>query len=1050
MSDTEIGALEIDEVRDDLYFLYAGSTEAGHFYFAVEGDFNWELRLELENAFVVDLAAARENPDMGEILLAAQRRQGSLDCPVILLRSTDFGNEWIDFSDGVIDPAVNVVSVDPHRIFEHGYHVGTSSAYYLKSGSEPFEEQNVGWSKIVLAGAARHENRMVSIVWNPYFDEPGSIAGSTDGGNTWRIEYEENGRLIGGDVAILATEPPIALASGNGMPCRRESLAVVYRDDGTGWLPALLRPEAAASILTLVVDLCNEPTVFGGGTSGFNVPWIVRSTDSGVNWEELVGGLPSPGTVRSVAVSPLRQGTLAETLYAAVDGQGVYKTTNGGNNWFKPYATGLPTSVKTVAVRFDQTSIIFAGTLNGLYRSYDAGQTWSQLTGIPQTEVRSIAVHPITPQVFYVLTGAGRVYRSLNNGDSFTDITGTLPAGGRKIVLDTETPNTVYVAGSSGIFHTPHLWSGPIFRDARWKANEQISTVDVLTLPTNRSLVVEAGAVITATNRAGELRLYGSCSASGAIFTSTAISMTGWRGITVRSPNTNIDNCTILNAWMGLWYDAQPPKLRGSHISNCVYGIYLRGQILHDPVNSWLDHTRIDGCGDGLLVHFGGGELGQQIEYNTIVDNARDGVWLGGCRPVFYNNTVMGNDRSGVNCAYQGNAEFGINDASVGRPGLNVIKNNTWGGNSEVYVRHSSPFFGLAAGNCAPIAGGYNTISNDDTSVCRIYAWDTSYVLAHLTDWGGDTIRPSWIYADPSSYVDYRCPWIRRKEGVQDLIRQALALRAVHDYSGAINLYRQIVVNNGFDPLAQTAIVQLTETYKDYFRAVCDSSLRSTLMTYLQAQSRNHPSREIRHLSGTLIAEEYRIRGQDQLAVSAYCNMLNENLSYFVRGVVLSSLADLYASKLSDFRMADQMIQRMETEVPGHPLTEIARLVRALYSGQTPSSFPFMKSGRGTKLSTASQAPLRFALMQNYPNPFNPTTTIGYALPLESAVTLRVFNVLGQQVATLVNIVQAAGQYETLWDARAASSGVYYVRIDAVPTNGASLFTQVNKILLIK
>lgn len=88
--------------------------------------------------------------------------------------------------------------------------------------------------------------------------------------------------------------------------------------------------------------------------------------------------------------------------------------------------------------------------------------------------------------------------------------------------------------------------------------------------------------------------------------------------------------------------------------------------------------------------------------------------------------------------------------------------------------------------------------------------------------------------------------------------------------------------------------------------------------------------------------------------------------------------------------------------------------------------------------------PEAFSLDQNYPNPFNPTTTIVYSLPISSPVTLKVYNVLGQEVESLVNAVQAPGTYRVTFDASSLSTGVYFYRIEA------GNFARVRKLLLLK
>ena len=85
--------------------------------------------------------------------------------------------------------------------------------------------------------------------------------------------------------------------------------------------------------------------------------------------------------------------------------------------------------------------------------------------------------------------------------------------------------------------------------------------------------------------------------------------------------------------------------------------------------------------------------------------------------------------------------------------------------------------------------------------------------------------------------------------------------------------------------------------------------------------------------------------------------------------------------------------------------------------------------GVGTGIDVTAEAPRSFALEQNYPNPFNPTTTIAYALPVASEVSLIVYDVLGRVAATLVEAHQPAGRHEATFDASHLPSGVYVYRL---------------------
>jgi hypothetical protein len=81
-----------------------------------------------------------------------------------------------------------------------------------------------------------------------------------------------------------------------------------------------------------------------------------------------------------------------------------------------------------------------------------------------------------------------------------------------------------------------------------------------------------------------------------------------------------------------------------------------------------------------------------------------------------------------------------------------------------------------------------------------------------------------------------------------------------------------------------------------------------------------------------------------------------------------------------------------------------------------------------------AEPPSAFRLHQNYPNPFNPSTTINFELPSKSYVTLKIFDILGNEIATVVSGETAAGSHSRIWDASGMPSGVYFCRLSVGPT----------------
>jgi len=92
----------------------------------------------------------------------------------------------------------------------------------------------------------------------------------------------------------------------------------------------------------------------------------------------------------------------------------------------------------------------------------------------------------------------------------------------------------------------------------------------------------------------------------------------------------------------------------------------------------------------------------------------------------------------------------------------------------------------------------------------------------------------------------------------------------------------------------------------------------------------------------------------------------------------------------------------------------------------------------------SSILPEKIILSQNYPNPFNASTTIQYTLPMQSDVTIHIYNLLGRKVETLIDKKEQAGYHQVIWQADDLSSGVYFYKIQAGD------YIETKKMVLIK
>jgi hypothetical protein len=134
---------------------------------------------------------------------------------------------------------------------------------------------------------------------------------------------------------------------------------------------------------------------------------------------------------------------------------------------------------------------------------------------------------------------------------------------------------------------------------------------------------------------------------------------------------------------------------------------------------------------------------------------------------------------------------------------------------------------------------------------------------------------------------------------------------------------------------------------------------------------------------------------------------------------------------IQDFNVDSGMVIRTSE-------TESGDTIRTTYDGKSALDLParsittlLFSGALITGVDNKSMMPAAFSLSQNYPNPFNPSTTIDYSLAKESYVQLRVFDVLGREIGTIIHGKESVGKHTANFDATDLNSGIYFYRITA-------------------
>ncbi|MGQ9847103.1 MAG: VPS10 domain-containing protein, partial [Bacteroidales bacterium] len=196
------------------------------------------------------------------------------------------------------------------------------------------------------------------------------------------------------------------------------------------------------SIRFLAIDPNNNQIIY----AGTYYDGVFKSTDGGNNWNKT--SLIASGT-RSLAIDPQN----AKIIYAATL-QGLYKSTNGGLNWKRVNAGSISTPFSTIVIDPKNPNILYAGTYygEGILKSTDGGKNWSNV-GLSNIEIRFLAIDPTNTQIIYAGTWSKGIYKSTDGGVNWSIINkGLTNRNIRNLAIDPQNANIIYAGTEKGLF----------------------------------------------------------------------------------------------------------------------------------------------------------------------------------------------------------------------------------------------------------------------------------------------------------------------------------------------------------------------------------------------------------------------------------------------------------------------------------------------------------------------------------------------------------------------------------------------------------------------
>jgi photosystem II stability/assembly factor-like uncharacterized protein len=1004
---------------------------------------------------------------------------GGVQSSGFIYKTTDGGNTWGPSASIQFEPqAIN--QKEQLGIYDAG---GINSIY--------FKDSNIGYA--VLGG-----------VWGCVSER--KIYKTTDGGNTWNQTYratEQNGLI-----SVFVND------EGKGSAVGFSGIIILTEDDGNSWKQILSGAFSNNSSGDDIFSIFNIDENIGWSVGGredclTGGSVILKTTNGGKIWKTKLDITSTNSSVRSVyfineffgwAVSSqsIEQTTTSQEVNRITAGQGIYRTTDGGENWA---VTELIDASSVFFVNQD-TGWVTSGWGNsiGIYKSIDGGITWTQKSSVSSSSVYFSDIYN-----GWAVGASGSLLKSTDGGETW--VTKTSGTTNDLSCIKFYNSNLGMCVGNAG--------TALLSTDGgeSWISQNVGTTAALKTVSFTNSTTVWVDGY------------------NGTILKTTDLgySWTSYSGVT----ENNLTSLSFINEYTG-WFGG---------MNGTMFKYYEQPTAPLSPTNltaladtfsttlNWIDNSSNE---IGFVIERKDGDslsISPYIAIGTLISDLTSAIDTGltynttYTYRVFAYNNIGNSDYSNIRQVTTFNVapsspinltavadtfsvELNWTDNSDNETGFVLERKEGDSLSVNPYIRIDS-----VMANITSIADtgltpntiytyrvfAYNNIGNSDYSnlkqittislplkfqltVSLLDGWNIVSIPGlhpvnqNVTTWWSGKDQSASVYKFSNGYQSINTAELRTGYWMKNLGDQTYSTGDEWPANGILVVsHDAISANAGWNLIGgyeyNAAVSGITTTppglqnspvYKysggyqmaDYIIPGYGYWIKLTSAGQINIPSgtSDAPSNIAKNTTdgfGKIIITDNTGKSYTLYATKGEINLTQYELPpQPPQGIFdIRYSSQRYVERLCD---SPQSIEMMGIE---HPIKVRAEGIEIIFSDETGKEIARLKDGEEVRLNTSANKlmvkenaiPSVYSLEQNYPNPFNPSTVIEFSLPEDvSNVKLSVYNALGEKVAELVNTSLTAGRYNYQWNAQNVSTGMYIYELRT------DKFVSVKKMVLMK